>query len=525
MRLLAFPFLTLCLLLATQNETYASCAQFEAEAEAVSGVVPKFDENGKLRAIVTYGEATFLTPKRSLISSARQKAELNAKKAFSAWMEESLSSESVVADMVETAQATNQDGETVGYAKELETQVNVMRSNTSAVLSGLVKLDECVDTEQKYILVELGWKPSLSSSAANAKKAMTAPPSQKATTASSGQATSSNVNTANREVASNSSKKGGVNIIVVEVEGYGTDLKRATNEALRSAIAQVFGEKFASSQRTVDLVQTLEATTSSGASAGVAVESSASLSDTKSETAGLIKSYSYISKGDTPQGFRVELSVSLPKYESTIDANKNTVIVLMPKLSGAIEAPQDVTQSVAGAFRDAMETRLNAAKSLTVLDRRFLGDQQRELNYLASGASPVSELARAGNAAGADFMLITEIFSLSSRTDERVVGGTTVKREIINSEIGIKLIEVASTNVLYTKRFPFKNIKVKTEAFATSFAETVAKRVAGGVVSKVGGGYAAGEIDNGDDTQNVKNAESRADERMKKLKESTQNDW
>ena len=44
-----------------------------------------------------------------------------------------------------------------------------MRSNTSAVLSGLVKLDECVDTEQKFILVELGWKPSLSAAAADTK--------------------------------------------------------------------------------------------------------------------------------------------------------------------------------------------------------------------------------------------------------------------------------------------------------------------------------------------------------------------
>ena len=32
-------------------------------------------------------------------------------------------------------------------------------------LEGLVKLDECVDTEDLYILVELGWKPELSKAA------------------------------------------------------------------------------------------------------------------------------------------------------------------------------------------------------------------------------------------------------------------------------------------------------------------------------------------------------------------------
>ena len=42
----------------------ADCTQFEAEAEAYEGVVPKFD-NGKLRALLMYGEGNFLVPKRS----------------------------------------------------------------------------------------------------------------------------------------------------------------------------------------------------------------------------------------------------------------------------------------------------------------------------------------------------------------------------------------------------------------------------------------------------------------------------
>jgi len=45
-----------------------------------------------------------------------------------------------------------------------------MRSNTSAVLSGLVKLDECVDTKQKFLIVQLGWKASLSEAAADTKQ-------------------------------------------------------------------------------------------------------------------------------------------------------------------------------------------------------------------------------------------------------------------------------------------------------------------------------------------------------------------
>jgi hypothetical protein len=44
-----------------------------------------------------------------------------------------------------------------------------MRQNSSATLAGIVKLDECVDTEEKFILVKMGWKPETSKAAANAR--------------------------------------------------------------------------------------------------------------------------------------------------------------------------------------------------------------------------------------------------------------------------------------------------------------------------------------------------------------------
>ena len=150
--------------------SFASCVEFEKEAEAIEGAIPKFDANGKLRAIVMYADASFLAPKRSLISNARRKAELKAKRAFSEWMKESFMSETLAADMMEQEEVTDQDGNTQGKVRELETQINIMRSNTSAVLSGLVKLDECVDTKQKFLMVELGWKPSLSKAAADTKQ-------------------------------------------------------------------------------------------------------------------------------------------------------------------------------------------------------------------------------------------------------------------------------------------------------------------------------------------------------------------
>jgi hypothetical protein len=150
----------------------ADCSQFEADAEAYEGIVPKFDGEGKLRALLMYGEGTFLFPKRSLIAEARRKAELTARRAYAEFLKSNFDAETVAADLLETEQVTDESGNTAGIAKELSSTLNIMRQNTQATLSGIVKLDECVSPEGKYVLVQLGWKPATSAAAADAKETM-----------------------------------------------------------------------------------------------------------------------------------------------------------------------------------------------------------------------------------------------------------------------------------------------------------------------------------------------------------------
>ena len=165
---------TLALGLFNSLAVASSCAEFEADAEAFGGVVPRFDENGKVRAILMYGESSFMTPKRSLIANARRKAELDARRAFAEFLKSGFDSKTVSANLVETASLTDDSG-TTGSALELSSTLNVMRQNSEATLSGIAKLDECVDTEGKYLLVQLGWKPALSAGAADAKQVMNKP--------------------------------------------------------------------------------------------------------------------------------------------------------------------------------------------------------------------------------------------------------------------------------------------------------------------------------------------------------------
>lgn len=156
-------FLTVSLVLSTGIAS-ANCDSFFQDAQGASGsAIPKLDQYGRISSIVMYGEEAFIAPSRSLISSARTGAELRAKRAFVEWFSgENFSAETEAKKMVEVIQLTNERGQSEALAAEISMTLESMQTNTGATISGIVKLDECVDTEQQFIVVEMGWKPDFS---------------------------------------------------------------------------------------------------------------------------------------------------------------------------------------------------------------------------------------------------------------------------------------------------------------------------------------------------------------------------
>ena len=153
------------------SASFADCIALEDEAKSGSdGVYARLNTDGEVEAVIALGEGSFLAPKRSLIKKAKITAELSAKRVFSNWLKESVAGGTTSASLMESVEETNVNGDTTGLATEIKQIGEFMASSTSNVLSGLVKLDECVNVEQKYVLVELGWKPELSAAAESAAK-------------------------------------------------------------------------------------------------------------------------------------------------------------------------------------------------------------------------------------------------------------------------------------------------------------------------------------------------------------------
>ncbi len=518
----------------------SSCAEFEADAEAFGGVVPRFDENGKVRAILMYGESSFITPKRSLIANARRKAELDARRAFAEFLKSDFDSKTVSANLVETASLTDDSGST-GSALELSSTLNVMRQNTQATLSGIAKLDECVDTEGKYLLVQLGWKPALSAGAADAKQAMNngsaggEPSTQAAVSQASGSAGDGAESSASGVAQSSQAKTGqsldnskpGVELISLEVEGRGINLKSATNEALKSAISQVFGEKFASQSNVTESVLSASVSDADG-SYGVALETSASTNAVQSETSGLIRSWAYIEKGDDSAGYKVVLSVVIPKYRSSLDPNKTTIIVIRP-MAGSDSIVQDqLFKDFASKVHSVLEESLGQTAGLNVLDRQYLNLAEQEMGAISKSGN-MEELAKLGNKAGGDLMLVPVIEKFKYRLDSREIGGQTIERTVYNVTLSTKVIEVATSNIVDAKNFPIRNKKIKSDDPTIDMALFMAGRAVRHLSKSVGGGYAEGYADGQADANENKSDMKAVKEASKKTfieaKANVEDDW
>ena len=516
---------------ASSTAVFASCDDFLSEFETTSlGVSYKKDaETGRITALMMMGEANFLSPKSSLVRKAKKKALMNAKAEFVRFMKEDFSAADLTADLTNSIEKTDQDGNTTGAVEEISSMAEMMSSSAESVISGIVVLGECVDKSEKVAMVLAGWKPELSTAAADAKQATSnpTPSASNSASASDGQAgaASKSSDSGGTGSGSASSKKVGITIITVEAEGEGGNLKQATNEAIRSAIAQVLGEKFASSQLSTDFTATAEVSNSEGQSAGVAVETSTQYEVQASEVKGILSGYKYITKQELSDGIKVVLQVEIPKYESSIDKTKNTLIVFKPEIKKFDGLTSSEADEITSEIRNSLENILNESGKLEVLDRAFLNKRNIELGTVAAGNNSMSEMARIGNLAGADFMLVTEFEKLSSEVEEKKVGNNLIVRQKFNGSANFKLIEVATSNIISSGSVPIRRLKFKKDNSLSLFSDKISISVSRQITRKIGGKVNASSAGSGDDTQNVRNAEKRADESMKKLEESVKDDW
>lgn len=475
----AFTITGLCLLLFV-SKAHADCLEFESEMKGPVGtVLPRFDQGGSLISIVMYGEATFVSPSRSLISNARTAAELSAKRSFSAWISgENFSAEQQASQLLEVAELTNQSGQTTALAQELTTQLQTMRLDTSATINGLIKIDECVDTEQRYLMVEYGWSPATNYASANTTTVLPVPNMDVAQIA---QQTDTTVQSTSESTVP------GISFVTIVVDGYGSTQRDAVNDALRLAVGQIYGEDFASEISLTGLTIALEASNSSGDLEGAALTQAETTTIVNTSTSGFIHSYR-IRNSFSQTEQKVTLEVEFPQYNPVQSDNRIKVVIASPLLKVYPSIPK-LSARYVDLLRHEIEVIINSSNRLTALDRETTSLLDGELNLMSGDQFNPSEYARFGNRLGADLIIIPEYVDFDYDVSVTRLAGLEIERATVSSDVRIKVVEVASGNILFSQLIPMEIeardgdelLEIFTLRHAHTLGMSVAAALGGGI--------------------------------------------
>ena len=376
-----------------------------------------------------------------------------------------------------------------------------------------------MDTEGKYVLVALGWKPRLSAAAADVNSTVLGDVKR-------GSKPKPTEKPSSKQVSSNGgSAKVGVNYVTVEVSGSGGNKDAATRDALRIAVSQVHGAEFASKSGVISQISSA-ATETDGASNYTISEKSVSVDASVLETSGLIKSWSYVSTDeDQADGLTVTISVTMPTYGDSLNRQLPTVVIVDPVVevtSTPSEADniEEFTLSL-----QQLEVLIANSKAFNLLSRKNVSAVSAELALIARSGNK-DEMVRIGKQAGADYLIIPRIDQFSAEVDRREVGDRVFERTVFNAMFTTSVIEVATSNSFNVQRYPFKNRKLRSADATGDFSSQVASKMAKHIAGVFGGKVQAGAANSGLVSEaDLDELRKKKNEELKKLKEKYADDW
>jgi curli biogenesis system outer membrane secretion channel CsgG len=216
----------------------------------------------------------------------------------------------------------------------------------------------------------------------------------------------------------------------VEVEGFGGSYEAAVQNGIVEALRQVKGVRIDSVKESVSRMRI------SGDSAGRESSADVSVDDQFDQslweaTAGYAHAYEVLNKAETEPGdWRVDLRVSISDYQTPgLDPhNRRAIAVLpfylakdLPDLRRLDIKPDDAVRNV----MDRCIGQLVQSRRFTVLDRQHTEAILREKQLILSADANPEELAKLGQALGADYLLVGVIddLALTERPQHIVMTG------------------------------------------------------------------------------------------------------
>lgn len=237
-----------------------------------------------------------------------------------------------------------------------------------------------------------------------------------------------------------------ISYVSVEAEGYGPRKSDAIADALVQAISQVNGAEVGG-----QTMRSIKEESSESADSNDYLLQESFQSQVSMKSQGLVKSWRSVAESqDANSGlWSVKISAEITQYKSSKQLKRLRMAVVPFRVDQSLG---EMANDVAEAFSSTLQDSLTQTRKFAMLDRSFLQEQNKELSNIQGGGFPTQELARIGNRAGTDYLIVGQLKDASET--EQIVKSKLTGREIkvknTQVKVSFRIIDVATTQLKFS---------------------------------------------------------------------------
>jgi hypothetical protein len=239
-----------------------------------------------------------------------------------------------------------------------------------------------------------------------------------------------------------------VGVVTVKSEGAGSSKSEAIYDALQMAIGQINGVEIASEMRSA--IQEISVETDKGSAY---LSSENFQKKIAARTKGIVRSWRFIDeeRSSSAKGeWTVVLEVSIAKFRTSKQVKRLRLAIVQFRINPEIKNVR-LANKFRIKFEQTLENTLTQSRRFAILDRKFLGEQTSELNFIKAVGIKTEELARIGNRVGTDLIVLGSVESVSVRNRSRRMKSTgqLIDRWRSEGRVSLRIIDVATTQIKY----------------------------------------------------------------------------
>ncbi|MDA9171453.1 CsgG/HfaB family protein [Alphaproteobacteria bacterium] len=240
-----------------------------------------------------------------------------------------------------------------------------------------------------------------------------------------------------------------LNTVEVNTEGTGATKQLAILDGMKNAITQVNGA-VVGAKTSMSISET-----SKSQDQNSSYESSERFKqDIKTATKGVVQGFDIVSVSQNPDLgnlYEISMVVKVAKFKKSKQLKRLRMAVSNFYLSNDLSKSKTANKFTVN-LQDKIIDLLTQTRKFAMLDRQFLKDQQKELNFINSPDVPTEEMAKFGNNAGTDYIITGVLKDLKKKitTKKMQTTGKVFKNTKYSAELNYRIIDVATTQVKFS---------------------------------------------------------------------------